>query len=217
MLLDGTIYIAFYCGACSKFESFEISLFDLKKDEEFTIESICSDNYITIKTRNFKNFYLSIPCVSCGMRHKYKYSLLDIIKNKPGLFKCRFSKLDILYVGDKEYIENVVKKSAKDLESIIGKLGPEEHIVNPYIMAKTLEKISDIVDKDNLFCDCGGKQIDITMFSDRIELICVKCGSVNIIYAENYEDLKAIINKNLIVLRERSFTCLDSIYYSGRI
>lgn len=216
MLLEGTLYLALYCAYCGKFERLDISLFDIKKGEELVVKSTCSENYITLKTYNFKKFYFSVPCFSCGTRHVYKYRLSSLLNNRAKVFKCKLSKLNILCIGEKEYIDNIVKKSSEDLQELMRDSGFEDYIVNPHIMMEILNKIDYIAQKGNLSCDCGCKEIDINLFADRIELICMGCGSVSIIYAENNEDLKAIASKNRIVLRERSLTCLDSMYHSGR-
>ncbi len=216
MLLTGRLYLAYFCSQCSKFEEFEINLFKLKKDLELIVRSSCSDEYISVKTYDYKTFYFSVPCIACNTRHVYKYTLSAILKNKRKKFRCRLSNLDILCIGEEKYIEDIVEKSTRDLNEIMAKCGFDEYIENPNLMIKTLDKIHEIAEKGNLYCDCGGREIDINLFSDRIELRCIKCHSVNIIYAENYSDYKNLINKNMIELHKESFTCLDSIYHSGR-
>ncbi len=213
MLLESDIHIGVYCGACCKYESHEISLFKLHKDEEVQINSIRSDEYITIKTYDYKNFYLSVYCPSCNTRHIYKYTLSQIIKNKLKVFKCELTKLDIIFVGDKNDIDESIEKLNNEINDIMTKCGFEEHIKNPHIMMKVLDRIHEIAEKGNLFCDCGCQEVDVNLFYDRIELKCMMCNSLNIIYTETHQDFKNIANRELIVLHESSFTCLDSIYF----
>lgn len=213
MLLESDIHIGVYCGACVKYESHEISLFKLNKGKEVQIDSSCSDEYLIIKTYDFKSFYLSIYCPLCNTKHVYKYTLSELIKNKLKGFKCELTKLDIIFVGDKNDIDEIVQKSNNEIDDIMTKCGFEEHIKNPHIMMKVLDRIHDIAEKGNLFCDCGSKEVDVNLFDDRIELKCMNCNSLNAIYTETNQDYKNIENRNLIVLHESSFTCLDSMYF----
>lgn len=213
MLLDSSIYIGVFCNKCSKYEILEASLFMLKKDEELKINILCSDEYITIKTYDFRTFYFSVFCCSCNTRHTYRYSLSEVLSNNLVEFKCELTKLDILYVGNQRNIEDTINKANKRINDIIHKCGFDEHIKNPYIMMKILDKIHDIAEKRNLSCDCGGEVIGVNLFSDRVELKCLKCGSLNAIYAETNEDYLNILKRSIIVLHESSFTCLDAMYF----
>jgi len=213
MLLNSSISLGVYCDKCGHYEMFDISIFSLSKDKTAKIESTCSDNYITVRTYDYKSFYFSVYCSSCNTRHIYKYTLSDILKGINREFKCDLTQLSILYIGERSKVEKYVEKSNKELDDIILKCGFDSHINNPYIMMKVLDKIHEIAEKGNLYCDCGCRDIDVSLFSDRVELKCMKCGSLNIVYAENIQDYENVANRERIVLHERSFTCLDSIFF----
>ncbi|NLW23227.1 MAG: hypothetical protein GXY88_08270 [Tissierellia bacterium] len=56
----------------------------------------------------------------------------------------------------------------------------------------------------------------MSFFSDRIELECLNCHSVKIIFAETEEDLRVLLKKDRIVLKERSVSCIDSMHDKNR-
>ncbi len=217
MIVKSTMYIALYCPYCEEYEKIQISYFKLKKGKEYIVKSECNDSFISVMTYDYKTIYFSVSCTLCNTRHRFIYTLDSLLKDENKIFKCKLAQMDILHIGDKEYIDNIVEASVNQLRQNMDKHGFDDYITNPHIMMKVLDKIHEISKNRSLFCDCGSDIIDINLFSDRIELTCMKCNSINIIYAENYSDYEIISKRNLIVLHERSFTCLDSIHYSGKI
>ena len=67
-------------------------------------------------------------------------------------------------------------------------------------MLQALDVIHDIAAEGALNCDCGSDDINIELFSDKIQLICNKCGSHLNIDAVNKIDLKNLKQLNRVQL-----------------
>ncbi len=85
------------------------------------------------------------------------------------------------------------------------------YFTNFEIMLKCVEKVHKLQDKKNVYCDCGSNKIEVKLFNDRIELKCLNCHSIKMIYAENEEDYKNICEKDFIEMHKNSFECIDAI------
>mgnify|MGYP001354225794 FL=1 len=83
-------------------------------------------------------------------------------------------------------------------------------------MAKILGILYTLKKENKINCNCGYSQINIELFSDRIELECLNCHSVKLIFAETEEDLSVLSKKDKIILEEKNISCIDSIKEKNR-
>ena len=67
-----------------------------------------------------------------------------------------------------------------------------DEFVNPEIMLEVLDYLDDIAASGRLYCDCGSHNINIELFSDRLELSCNNCYAFKQIPAAKKDDLEAV-------------------------
>lgn len=217
MIIDSSIFIAVRCGACSKLETHEISIFQLEKGEYYQVDCLCESYSFYIKTYDFKNIFFKIPCSCCDGEHVFNYRLKDIMGENIYFGACETTREVVLCVGNKTHIEEKVERMNQEIDHIMEELGYETYFHNADIMIEGLNRIHNIAEQHNLYCDCGSSEIDMNLFPDRIELRCLKCSSLNVIYAETREDLLNIKNTHAIIMHEKAFACIDAINYNGEI
>jgi hypothetical protein len=217
MLLNGEFFVAVRCGICSKIEIYELSLFQLAKNKSRKIGCLCGNTEFTIKVDKNRKLYLTISCVACGSKHVFKYTIKEILSGRGYIEQCNLTKYDILWIGKKDWIEKAVEKANQEVEKMIKELGFDDYFHSPEIMIASLDVVHQIAEQQNLYCDCGSRDIDMSLYADRIELRCMKCNSINVIYAETREDLNNLINIHQIVMHERTFACIDAICYKGKM
>lgn len=215
MLVEGSFLLAVPCGFCGKMEIQRISLFQLAKGKKEKFTCSCGKAQIYIKTQDYKTFEFNIPCSICGEDHIFYYTLHQLFTGKGYMGKCSLTGSDILVIGNKDWIESYTKKANAQMDQIMEELGFDNYFYNPDIMMDALDGVHKIAEEGNLYCDCGSKEIDMSLFPDRIELKCLKCNSISVIYAENREDLTYLENTHSIILHEKTFVCIDAIYYNG--
>jgi hypothetical protein len=215
MVVNGKFHVAVRCEACSLWEIYPISLFKLKKGKINRFQCACKDSEFYIRTRDYKTFDFMISCAGCGKTHLFHYSLKDLFDEKGNVGKCHHTYVDVLLVGAQSWIKEYVRTVHKEVLEIMKELGFYNYFCNPEIMIKSINYIHMIAKEKKLFCDCGSTSIQMNLYFDRIELKCMRCNSISVIYTETIEDLKNLIRVNPIILHEKAFTCIDAVYYKG--
>jgi len=82
---------------------------------------------------------------------------------------------------------------------------------NPEIMLQALDIIDDLALKGSINCECGSEDINVELFSDRIQLICNNCSThLNISASDNY-DLKKLRHLNSVKLHNIQGESADSL------
>mgnify|MGYP007100548937 CR=1 FL=1 len=88
--------------------------------------------------------------------------------------------------------------------------GFTDYFTRPEVMFQVLGHLKSLAEKENLICQCGNRRIKVDVFPDKLELRCISCHSLLIIYAETQEDLMAVRKMPRIVMSERGFASIDA-------
>lgn len=210
MLINTNTAFAIRCDICGRLKLHDISLFDICKTGEIEFKCLCGQPNAIIKTKNYKSFIMEIPCFACQDTHVFKYSLKQLVKGNI-VTRCIETGMEISFIGNNEDINQLMDKYERDSKNILNELGFYDYFHNFDIAMQCLTKVKELSDRRMVNCDCGNSNIDVELFPDRIELKCNQCESVQIIYAENEEDLKNIIKRQNITMQKHSFVCIDAI------
>ncbi|HSH36539.1 hypothetical protein [Schnuerera sp.] len=213
MILNGCKTLIVRCHFCGRLKKYELNLFHIRGKERIEYRCECGEINIIV-TRNNKGIDASINCFNCGNRHYYHFDLHTILKDDNILY-CPYGA-EIFFLGNSEIAEKILL--GKSIE--IGNNDEEKITKDCFNNFKVLAKILDILynlNKDKkINCNCGRSRINIELFSDRIELECLNCKSVKLIFAETEEDLSVLSKKDKIILEERNISCIDSIKDKNR-
>lgn len=170
----------------------------------------CGFNKLIINTKNFREFFLQLPCLICEDVHIIKMTRHELWEQTTTVLRCLETGQDLGFIGTDTSIEKIVRQKQDDFESIINNLGFDDYFSNPQIMFEILNHLHRIADDNQLFCSCGNNQIEIEVFPEKLELRCPFCQSIHIIYAETLEDLYIVKQIDSIVMTEKGFTSFDS-------
>lgn len=217
MIISSSIFLAVRCQACSKLETHELSIFRLQKGKYRKMKCVCSNHEFQIKIDHLNNIYFKIPCSCPEGEHVFQYKLKDILRVKLHFGVCEETREVIFCVGNRNHIEEKVEGINREIDRIMESFGYESYFHNPEIMMESLNRVHALAEEHNLYCDCGSREIDMNLFPDRIELRCLKCNSLSVIYTETQEDLRNIKNTQAIIMHESAFACIDAINIMGEI
>lgn len=202
--------LALRCPLCGKLEISSLSLFDFSGHSPLRVTCNCGFNKLTVSTKNFKEFYLQIPCLICDEVHLLKFNRHDLWEKPLTVLRCVDTGQELGYIGSDTALEKVLSRKQHDLESIINNFGFDDYFSNPSVMFEVLNHLHKIAEDDKLFCLCGNNQIEIDVFPEKLELHCPMCQSLHIVYAETLEDLRVVKQANMIAMIEKGFTSFDS-------
>lgn len=200
MLIDTNVTIAYKCYSCGSFEFFNTSLFKFLNEKENALTCRCNNSSIVIVCDNARHFNIRIPCIGCGREHTFVISIKDILSKCVNVVYCPETGMQQCFIGNDEDVRKKIDNLEKELDEIINHFGYDSYFSNTQVMFDALNKIHDIAEMGNLFCECGSKEIELLMFSDNIQLKCSKCTGSKIIKASSNNDLKDLFLRQQIIL-----------------
>ncbi len=204
MLIDTNVTIAYKCYSCGTFDFFNTSLFKFLNEKENILTCRCNNSRITIVSDNARKFKLCAPCMGCGSEHTFVISKKDILSKCVNVMYCPETGMQQCFIGKDEDVRKKIDSLERELDEIINLLGYDSYFSNTQVMFDALNKIHDIAEIGNLFCECGSKEIELLMLSDKIQLKCSKCTGSKIINASSNNDLKDLLLKQQIILSKSS-------------
>jgi hypothetical protein len=209
MLVDGNLTLTYKCPVCGNFEFFSVSLFSLVSKKNLTFKCKCDKSSVKI-IEKYGLYNIMVPCILCERIHLHKYKLKDFINKKIIKIRCNYKNFDVCLIGHDKQVRKNIDMLEKKLDSIIDYFGFDNYFENTRVMFDTLNKIHDIGEKNNIFCNCEKIDIVVDLLPDKINISCGKCQNHKIIYAVSNEDLKKTNKLDFIILDNIKFNVVDS-------
>lgn len=203
MLIDASVTIAYKCSSCGSFEFFSVSFFKLLHSRNYDLSCRCGKSKLTITKEGTRHYRIRIPCIGCGCGHSYVLNRRELLYKEINEFYCPDTGIKQCFAGTDDRVRKNVDKLEKEFDSIIDMFGYDNYFKNTQVMFDSLNKVHDIAEKGNLYCECGSGKIEIVLFSDKIHLECKRCHGSKTIYAFSNENLKSILKSRKIKLIRR--------------
>lgn len=200
MLIDTCVTIAYKCTSCGTFEFFYISLFELSNKKECKLTCRCGKSSLLIREENYGDYKIRIPCISCGDEHIFTAGRKELLCRNINIFYCPVTGMQQCYVGNDSDVRVKVDALEKELDELIDLFGYDSYFKNTRVMIDTLNRIHDIAEQGNLYCECGNEDIELILLQDKVCLQCKNCSGNKTIYAVNNEDLKDILRRKRVML-----------------
>ncbi|MDK2798797.1 MAG: hypothetical protein PWP27_334 [Clostridiales bacterium] len=200
MVVNWLNTIAYKCPVCGSIEFNNISIFDFSGEKEYTVHCSCGKAFVKIITQSRQKCTISIPCIACNHMHAYTVNFKALWTKRIINFKCTKTNIELCFIGDDDIVRQKVDQYEMQMDKLMNDIGYDDYFKNSTVMLDTIDKIHDIAEKGNLFCECGNHDIDLQIFGDRVELICTKCRSYEMIKACTNQDLKHTFKRNSIIL-----------------
>lgn len=209
MVIYGHRTLLIRCNRCGRLGEYDLNLFNISKDRDLIFSCECGEENISFRKIDKKVYNIRLECFGCGKKHLYRYSLKDLI-HKDLLFKCA-NGIETCFIGDSYTSDEFINIYDETFEDELLAAGFDEYFNNFKVLAACLNKVDRLMEAGRIGCNCGNDDIKIEVFCDRIEINCLNCGSVQIIYAETEEDLNLLLRKRKITMQEHNISCIDSI------
>ena len=198
MLLDASATIAYKCSSCGSFEFFNISLFKLLYRQQYSFVCRCGNTKVSIKKD--REYVISLPCIGCGNEHQFSVARKALLANDIMVFHCPETGIQQCFIGKDDIVRKRIDSLEKEFDELISTFGYDDYFVNTQVMFDALNKIHDVAEQGDLYCECGCKDIELTLLSDQIHLNCRACSANRIIFAASNEDLKDLLMRTNLLL-----------------
>lgn len=200
MIIRQSRTVTYTCPDCGSNHFEDISLFDFSGNSEVVISCRCGKSQLTIKTEDYKRYNVIIPCIGCGEKHEFTISFYEMWIGPVKVIKCENTGIELCLIGKDGDVRKYFDTLEQKKDALANAIGFKKVFSNSTVMLEVFNKIHDIAEKDNLVCECGCKNVSVYMLYDKIILQCARCGGLDIISAKDSFDLKAISQKDQIIL-----------------
>lgn len=214
MLIDGLKSLIVRCRFCGRLREYDINIFKVMKSNYVEYRCKCGETNIRINRGRNNDMRIEIGCFPCGDKHIYNIELKEVLKESNRIY-C-YQGTEMCFLGNKKLANQLLLEKQMNLREYNKYSYGEDYFNNFKVLAKALEQLYILNKNHKIDCDCGNSKIEIELFPDRIELKCLNCHSVNIIFTETDEDLSILLRKDKIELKEHNITCIDSIKEKNR-
>jgi hypothetical protein len=214
MLIDTSLTIAYKCPSCGSFEFFSVSLFEMYSRSESIFNCHCLNSSITVRADAERGIFIKLPCIGCEDDHTFLFSKKDLLTKDLNTFCCPESGFKLCFIGKDEPVRKAIDNTEEELDELMDMFGYDSYFRNTQVMFDSLNKIHDIAEQGNLYCECGSTEIELVLLSDRILLKCGKCCTGNMIKAATNEDLKALKKRQSIIICQENPHFFDKRPYT---
>ncbi|MGE5528408.1 MAG: hypothetical protein ACM3X6_04610 [Patescibacteria group bacterium] len=210
LLLSTSRTVALRCPLCGRFQIHTFSLFSFVRGRPLAITCGCGFNKMTISAAAHKNYRIQLACLACTGTHPVYLRRGELWGDALHRFHCPEVGAEVGYLGPEQTVRRVAAEERDRLDSIANDLGFDDFFIHPEIMLGTLAHLHFLAGSKNLGCQCGNQEIEVDVFPDKLELRCMSCDSLLIVYAETPEDLAAVRRMPGITMSERGFASIDA-------
>ena len=210
MILFTDRLVALRCPVCGRFSQQSFSLFSFMRGRPLRLNCGCGFNKMTISSVAHKRYLVQIACLACAGIHHTRLDREIFWGSDVYKFLCPENNIEIGYLGREASVQAVIDEGKCHSNSMMNDMGFEDFYDQPEVMLGVLGHLHFLAENENLRCQCGNRQIEVSVFPDKLELHCISCASLLIIYAETPEDLAAVCRTHHIMMHEHGFASIDS-------
>lgn len=198
MLLEYSRCMGYICPYCGRLTKRGISLFDIPPGGAgfMCSEPTCGAKVLSISTKKDK-YVAETVCTACGEKHKFTFRRKNFWQKKLVL-SCPETSVDILFFGDKDEVEEELKKQDtlyREAEAAIC----EDPGIQLYF--DIIREVNRIAKENNVICGrCGSKKADIELVDDGIHLVCRDCGADKIIEVSDKAYMNLLDEGTIVLL-----------------
>ena len=172
----------------------------------------CGKSALDITPTQDKKIKLSVPCVLCRDNHNFVLSPALFFERELFTGGCPYSNLDIIFIGEKEKVDEALQKNTEALQKLIKdmevetleELQPEdmdEDEVLPDAQVYDLIRfvVKDLEADGKVDCPCHSGSYDLRYAPGGIQVYCTECEAshffscVSAAAAEDYLTVDEII------------------------
>ncbi|MFW6034650.1 MAG: hypothetical protein ACOCRZ_00195 [Halothermotrichaceae bacterium] len=201
MVVDLSTAFAMRCPDCGRLDVHHINIFQLSGDRRLDFVCECGTRKAVLKRKGKKYISITYYCIICEKEHRVilPRGVFWARKHLNSLV-CLDTDLNLGYFGSYKLIREELNRQQEELDSMADELGFDD-FANPEIMLEILDYLHDIAAAGGLYCECGSHNINIELFSEKLELSCNNCNSVRQISASTKDDLTRIKSLDEIIIK----------------
>lgn len=209
VLITTKTILSLHCPKCGKINLFAVSRFQCGKRGRVSFACECGTGLLEIVRKGCHAYSLHASCFMCETSHCLNLSGERIWNKKMLPIKCEHTGMELGYMGNKDEVLKAINEEEELFRELAAPSRWNDFYVNPKILYRVLDILGRMAERDQLSCDCGGVDMELETFPDRVELRCADCRAVGVVFAESFRDLQTLFKMDNIMLEADSRIYLD--------
>ncbi len=177
MIINFDRTAAYRCPSCGEITFGSFSMFELSGAKGVSVQCNCGQSNLVIVPENKNNFIAAVQCIVCDETHKFSLPFQALAKKDCTEFTCPHVAVGLVFIGRNDAVRKAVVQNEHYIEEVISACGLEHTGKNGVTMLKALDKIQELSDNENLYCECGSNMIDVEVREEDLILECCLCGA----------------------------------------
>lgn len=191
MLVNTQTTLALRCVSCGKLDLMAASRFHMHSTGSLRLHCACGSLVATVG-RKAAQVWIQIPCYLCDGIHFLYFSLNEFWSDEVKELNCAETDLQLGVLGGSEAVSAYANPTATALDRLLEDSAFDDYFDHREVMYQALGHIQTLTDEGKVNCKCGGRQIAIDIFPDRLELSCEDCGQSRVVFARTQDDLELL-------------------------
>lgn len=201
MVIELSTALAMRCPICGRLDVHQLNVFQLLEDEPHNFYCRCGSNKASITRKGGRYIAVDYYCIICDEEHTIIIPRkLFWSRNRLNSLLCLETDLNLGYYGPYKLIKVELDRQQQELDLMANELGFDD-FADPEVMLEMLDYLHDLAAAGGFYCQCGNHDINIELFSDRLELSCNNCGSFMQVPASCSGDYNSLKELGEIVIK----------------
>lgn len=209
MLISTQTTLALRCPSCGKMDLYALSRFACAGGANSKVMCECGTCLLSYCQKGRNVVRLQVECLMCETKHVYSYKNGELWNGSVITIKCENTGMEIGFLGPKDLVMMSVRQADRSLREMADELGYDKYFINTDIMYQVLEILRKMAGDGRMSCGCGGSQLEVEVYPDRVELSCSACDAVGIVFAETVKDLQWVHTMESVQLEAHTYRYLD--------
>lgn len=208
MVVKTETCIGLRCPACGELLLRKITLFEFGRKGRVVFGCNCGSGKVIVARKRKGRLMIHVPCVLCDSEHHVYLSESDVwgVNLRPIL--CQETGIEIAFFGEEGEVLRVATATEEEAKRVLAEENCD-YFDNPGVMYEILNHLHRVANDDGLVCPCREGEVEVEVYSDRVELHCTNCHRWWIVKAGKEEDL-AILNWEGIQLADDGGQGMDA-------
>lgn len=186
MAIPTTTVVGLKCPNCGLTDVYPISVFFFNTHQSIAITCNCGTNLLSLSAKEHKRFCLQVQCPFCAQPHRFLLNRNQIWTRKATPLYCQSSGQEIGRLGpnpqpslisDRHLAESPANRHCHQ-----GAMAPTVSESSLALaLSETVDRISLLAEDREIHCHCKQPDLEVEIFSDRIQLHCGSCGAWRIV------------------------------------
>ena len=182
-------HVAYRCPSCGGSVIGFVGKFALSAGM-VRLKCSCTESHLDINVTSDKKLRLTVPCVFCKKSHSFTLSQTIFFERDSFLLNCPYSNMDIAFIGEKEKVDENVKRTGEELTRLLSDLEAEslkeiqpqdldddDVLPDPTVYDALRFLVKDLEAEGKVDCPCHKGEYDLRFAPEGIQVFCPDCGA----------------------------------------